>query len=82
MKLAFADRAYWLGDADFADVPRGLIDKGYARSLAARIRPRQAIDVATHGTPPAASEDLFGKHTTHIAAADTAGSHFPPPFRE
>ena len=30
MKIAFADRAHWLGDPDFANVPRGLIDKGYA----------------------------------------------------
>ena len=27
-----------------------------------------------HGTPPAANDDYFGKHTTHIAAADDAGN--------
>src|SRR5207302_10214845 len=37
MKLAFADRAYWLGDSDLAKVPLGLADKSYARTLAARI---------------------------------------------
>ena len=37
-KLAFADRAYWLGDADFVAVPRGLIDKDYAKELAAQDR--------------------------------------------
>lgn len=35
MKHAFADRARWLGDADFVDVPVDrLIDKGYAAALA------------------------------------------------
>jgi len=37
MKLAFADRAYWLGDPDFCGVPQGLADKQYAARLARRI---------------------------------------------
>jgi gamma-glutamyltranspeptidase/glutathione hydrolase len=73
-KLAFADRAYWLGDADFVDVPRGLIDKGYAKELAAKIDPSRAIDVPAHGTPPNWRQDLFSRHTTHIAAADADGN--------
>src|SRR5262249_15244815 len=43
MKLAFADRAHWLGDPAFARVPRGLVSKDYAKGLAARIDPRRAI---------------------------------------
>ena len=39
MRLAFADRAHWLGDADFAPVPRGLAAKKYARRLAKKIDP-------------------------------------------
>jgi gamma-glutamyltranspeptidase/glutathione hydrolase len=73
-KLAFADRAYWLGDADFVTVPRGLIDKGYAKGLAAKIDPKRAIEVPTHGSPPNLSQDVFGRHTTHIAAADSKGN--------
>ncbi len=73
-KLAFADRAHWLGDADFVKVPRGLIDKEYAKELAAKIDPRRAIDVPTHGSPPNFAQDVFGRHTTHIAAADAAGN--------
>jgi gamma-glutamyltranspeptidase/glutathione hydrolase len=75
MKLAFADRAYWLGDPDAVDVPRGLIDKEYAASLAQRVAPPKAQDVPDHGEPPRAAEDVFGrKHTTHIAAADSDGN--------
>ncbi len=77
MKLAFADRAYWLGDADFAKVPRGLVDKGYCHTLAQRIRNDAIADVPRHGMPPRAESNFFsnrnGKHTTHIAAADSAG---------
>jgi gamma-glutamyltranspeptidase/glutathione hydrolase len=73
-KLAFADRAYWLGDSDFVAVPRGLTSKDYARELAARINPSQTKDVQIHGTPPRWRQDVFGRHTTHIAAADAAGN--------
>ena len=74
MKLAFADRAHWLGDADFAPVPRGLIDKAYAKQLAQRIRMDHAAEVKGHGTPPRVTEDLFNKHTTHFSVADSAGN--------
>lgn len=74
MKLAFADRAYWLGDPDFAPVPKGLIDPGYAAELAARIDLDRAIVVPAHGTPPKANDEWFGKHTTHLSTADADGN--------
>jgi gamma-glutamyltranspeptidase/glutathione hydrolase len=74
MKLAFADRAFWLGDPDHARVPRSLIDKEYARELAAKIDLTKATPVSGHGTPPEADERVFEKHTTHIAAADAEGN--------
>jgi len=74
MKLAFADRAFWLGDPDFTPVPRGLMDKAYARSLAARIQLDHAIDVEGHGEPPNAGDDVFRKHTTHFSVADAEGN--------
>lgn len=74
MKLAFADRAYWLGDPDFAKVPLGLIDKEYAAGLARRIDLDQATSVESHGTPPLADAEFFERHTTHIAAADKEGN--------
>ena len=74
MKLAFADRAYWLGDADFVDVPRGLADKAYARRLAKRISLEQVTPVSKHDIPDGWEQSLFSKHTTHIAAADAEGN--------
>jgi gamma-glutamyltranspeptidase/glutathione hydrolase len=75
MNLAFADRAYWLGDPDFVPVPRGLLRKDYARSLAARIKLDSTIAVPTHGDPPDAATDTFDKkHTTHFSVADAEGN--------
>jgi gamma-glutamyltranspeptidase/glutathione hydrolase len=74
MKLAFADRAFWLGDPDFARVPRGLTDKIYAKTLAAKIDPAKATLVTGHGLPPAHDENVFLKHTTHVATADAEGN--------
>jgi len=73
-KLAFADRAFWLGDPDHARVPRGLADKEYARQLAAKINLAKSMPVGGHGMPPDADERVFEKHTTHIAAADAEGN--------
>ncbi|MFT5191864.1 MAG: gamma-glutamyltranspeptidase/glutathione hydrolase [Verrucomicrobiales bacterium] len=74
MKLAFADRAHWLGDSDFAKVPKGLIDKAYAKELAQRIDLNKTTDVASYGTPTGADEEWIGKHTTHFCVADAAGN--------
>jgi gamma-glutamyltranspeptidase/glutathione hydrolase len=74
MKLAFADRAYWLGDPDFAKVPRGLIRKDYARALASKIDLTHASVVAGPGAPPEAGSDVFPKHTTHVSTADAEGN--------
>lgn len=73
-KRAFADRAYWLGDADHVKVPRGLLDKAYARQLIRSIDSRVATEVRRHGEPPGAMRDWFGRHTTHFTVADAAGN--------
>ena len=75
MKLAFADRAHWLGDPDFAPVPQGLLKKEYARELASRVHLDSVAAVPTHGEPPDATGDIFGrKHTTHFSVADAEGN--------
>ncbi|WP_084005033.1 gamma-glutamyltransferase [Gilvimarinus polysaccharolyticus] len=74
MKLAFADRAFWLGDPAFADVPKNLISETYAASLSKTIALDGTNKAVTHGTPAKAEINLFDKHTTHIAVADKAGN--------
>jgi gamma-glutamyltranspeptidase/glutathione hydrolase len=63
MKLAFADRAHWLGDPDYAKVPRGLVSKEYAATLAKLIQLDRASEVRKHGLPPARESDFFKQHT-------------------
>ena len=79
MKLAFADRAHWLGDAEFTAVPRGLAAAGYGKELATRIRMDRASAVGGAGIPPGAWTNLFEggpkqRHTTHLTAADDEGN--------
>ena len=74
MKLAFADRAFWLGDPDFVAVPRGLISKDYAARLVRRIRMDKMSPVEAHDTPDRSADEIFGKHTTHFCTADEAGN--------
>lgn len=74
MKLAFADRAFWLGDADFVAVPRGLHGHAYLETLAARIDPQRTTPVASHGVPDNWRENTFTRgHTTHLSVVDGHG---------
>lgn len=73
MKLAFADRAQLLGDADFVDVPeRGLISDAYTHQLAQKITLESSLTDVNHGDP--GDDQLIDKHTTHIATADADGN--------
>lgn len=76
MKRAMADRAHWLGDSDFADVPLGLLDTEYLRQRASDIDLKRVVAVTRHGQPPLADSSLFGrqKHTTHLTTADRDGN--------
>ncbi len=75
MKRAMADRAEWLGDADFVKVPKGLLDPDYLKERAGSIQLAKSTPVESHGKPAKANEDFFapGKHTTHLTVADGEG---------
>ncbi len=71
-KLAYADRAAWLGDPDFIKIPlAGLTSKAYAEHLRALISPdhaRPATDIRP-GEPQRYESD----QTTHFSIVDSDG---------
>jgi gamma-glutamyltranspeptidase/glutathione hydrolase len=77
MRLAFADRAVFLGDPDFAEVPRGLLDAEYLRRRGQRIEVAKRMGEIGAGAPPRLRTDLFSReprHTTHFSVADNDGN--------
>ena len=80
-RLAFADRALFLGDPAFVSVPiRGLTDPGYLKSRAGLVSPEKSMGRAKPGDPPyqrtefdfAPSDGVeFG--TSHISIVDREG---------
>jgi gamma-glutamyltranspeptidase/glutathione hydrolase len=71
MKHAFADRAEYLGDTDFAKVPiPKLISDEYAQQIAAKIDLSKTLPAASYGR-------FFGKSdagTSHFSVIDRAGN--------
>jgi gamma-glutamyltranspeptidase/glutathione hydrolase len=89
MRHVFADRAAYLADPDFSNVPvAGLTDPCYAKELAATIDPQHAASSKTvragnphicaassTGPAPQTIASLGeGPHTTHFSVVDTAGN--------
>ena len=79
-RLAYADRAQYLADPAFIDVPiKGLIDKAYIASRAALIDPAKDMGTAIAGNPPQkhaalspqVSPVLHG--TSHMTIVDDTG---------
>jgi gamma-glutamyltranspeptidase / glutathione hydrolase len=73
MRRAFADRAEYMGDADFVKVPvAGLIDKAYAERLRRGIRAdRASTSAEVRAGRPAGAES---EETTHFTVVDAAGN--------
>jgi gamma-glutamyltranspeptidase/glutathione hydrolase len=79
-RLAYADRARYMGDPDFVKVPvAGLLDETYLKSRSALIRADQAMAVAEAGHPPGATPAPApapgheGKSTSHFSIVDDKG---------
>lgn len=72
MKLAFVDRAAYLGDSDFVTVPvAGLTAKGYANTLRAKISPQHAMTLEGPGVP---GDPTLDGGTTHFSVTDAWGN--------
>jgi len=90
MRRVFADRAAYLADPDFSNVPvSGLVDPCYAQELLATINLQHATPsrevkagnphVCDHGVSASAEPNTIislgeGPHTTHFSVVDAAGN--------
>jgi gamma-glutamyltranspeptidase / glutathione hydrolase len=82
LRLAYADRARWLADADFVPVPvTGLISRAYLSSRSALINPDRTIPSVSAGIPPGAPRQEPGEPapqeehgTSHFAVIDSTGA--------
>ena len=79
-RLAYADRAKYVGDTGFVDVPiAGLLDKGYIASRAALIDPAKDMGTAQAGDPPQKHADYSPQRspvlhgTSHMTIVDKTG---------
>jgi gamma-glutamyltranspeptidase/glutathione hydrolase len=86
MRLAFADRAFWMGDDDFVHVPKkGLLDAAYVASRSAMINLNTVLPPTTQGNPlpfdmasslsrevrlAALASRRESTHTTHFVVVD------------
>jgi len=80
-RLAFADRARYVADDRFVDVPvAGLVDRNYIATRSALIAPEKSMGRAQAGSPPGAKvawahdpvDEVMG--TTHISIVDGDGN--------
>jgi gamma-glutamyltranspeptidase/glutathione hydrolase len=81
-RLAFADRAAYMGDADFIAIPiAGLLSPEYLKSRAQLINPARAMAAPTAGRiagwtgpPPGPEVTLAQPSTSHFTVVDQSGN--------
>lgn len=72
LRRAYHDRASYLGDPDFVNIPQfRLTSRSHARDLAASIDPKRATPSASLPPAPLVPE---GHHTTHFSIVDAQGN--------
>jgi gamma-glutamyltranspeptidase/glutathione hydrolase len=73
MRRGYQDRARYMGDPDFVDVPvTRLASRDYARLRAASMNPARATSSAELAQEAASAQE--GNDTTHFSIIDTAGN--------
>lgn len=80
-KLAYADRAMYMADSDFVDMPGGLLDKDYLATRSALIDSAMTMGKASAGTPPWEEAHLYSPDTqlekpgtSHFSIIDRYGN--------
>ncbi|CAD5372894.1 Glutathione hydrolase proenzyme [Rubrivivax sp. A210] len=72
MRLAFADRAVWMGDEDFVHVPKaGLLNPDYVATRAALINTSARMATPAAGNPLPYDASFSGNKATRLAADET-----------
>jgi gamma-glutamyltranspeptidase/glutathione hydrolase len=75
LKHAFADRARWMGDPAFVDVPVSrLLDELYMDELAERFDPARTLPGASYGSSPPGEDAPDDAGTSHLCAVDRWGN--------
>lgn len=73
LRRAYRDRAAWLGDPDFVDIPLArLTSRSYAIELAKTIDPAKATPSAS--LPPTGPSAVEGGQTSHFSVIDAQGN--------
>lgn len=73
MRRAYRDRALYLGDSDFVDVPIDLlVSKSYAAGVRTNLRLDRATPSASLANDPAIRQE--GNNTTHFSLIDSLGN--------